>query len=120
MGSSAEIFYTDFEGDGTVGDLLPGTRRGSYGRDAGCGAEGVNQRIDAFNAQYARTLTPAGRSLVAAGLFTEAQLQALGAVIPPVPRAPAGQVCLDWFLTTDVRISRPFRVAKGRVTSSRL
>ena len=116
MGSSAEIFYTDFEGDGTVGDLLADTRRGSYGRDAGCGAGALNGRIDAFNAQYAGTLTPAGRSLVAAGLFTEAQLQALGAVIPPVPRAPAGQVCLDWFLTTDLRVSRPFKVAGGRVT----
>jgi len=115
-GSAAEIFYTDFNGDGTVGDPLPGTSRGSYGRDLGCGAAALNRVIDPFNASKAGTLTPAGQALVDAGLFTTTQLQSLGAISPSVPRAPAGQVCLDSFATTDVRISRPFKLWRERIT----
>ncbi|HKE59132.1 MAG TPA: hypothetical protein VKB46_20630, partial [Pyrinomonadaceae bacterium] len=61
----------------------------------------------------AGTLTPAGRSLVTAGLFTEAQLRALGAVYnfgEAVPLAPANQVGLDSFSNTDVRISKVFTI----------
>ncbi len=114
--SSAEIFYTDFNGDGTVGDPLPGTNVGSYGRDLGCGAAALNPVIDSYNTSQAGALTPAGQALAGAGLFTTAQLQALGAVRPSVPRAPDGQVCLDSFTTTDVRISRPFKLWRERIT----
>ncbi|MEE8608448.1 MAG: hypothetical protein V3S55_12655, partial [Nitrospiraceae bacterium] len=48
-----------------------------------------------------------------------AQLQLLGAVASGgnlVPLAPAGQVGLDSFITTDVRISRPFKIRERRIT----
>jgi hypothetical protein len=114
-GSPAEIFYTDFNGDGTTRDPLPGTGRGSYGRDLGCGAAALNRVIDAYNSTQAGGLTPAGQALVSAGLFTSAQLEALGAVSPSVPRAPAGQVCLDSFFTADIRIARPIRLWRERL-----
>jgi len=82
--TAAEIFYTEFDGDGTAADALPGTKRGSYGRDIGCGAAALNRVIDAYNSTQAGNLTPAGQALVSAGLFTPAQLKALGAVSPTV------------------------------------
>jgi hypothetical protein len=114
-GSAAEIFYTDFNGDGTVGDPLPGTRRGSFGRDIG-NAAALNRATDSYNATQAGQLTPAGKALVNAGLFTESQLKTLGAVSPSVTRAPKDQVNLDSFITTDVRLTRPFRLWDKRVT----
>jgi hypothetical protein len=113
-GSAAEVFYTDFNGDGTVGDPLPGTRRGSYGRDIG-NAVALNHAIDAHNSTQAGQLTPAGKALVKAGLFTEAQLKALGAVSPQVTRAPKEQVNLDSFITADVRLTRPFKLRGERI-----
>jgi hypothetical protein len=115
-GGAAEIFQTDFNGDGLDTDPLPGTNRGGYGRSLGCGAGAVNRVIDAYNSTQAGKLTPAGHALVNAGLFSEAQLSRLGAVSPIVPRAPDGQVCLDSFITTDVRIARPFKPHGERVT----
>jgi hypothetical protein len=115
-GGAAEIFHTDLNGDGFGGDPLPGTNRGSYGRKIGCGAAALNRLIDAYNSTQAGTLTLAGAALVNAGLFTTAQLQQLGAVRPSVPRAPEGQVCLDSFITTDVRIARPFKLRGKRIT----
>jgi hypothetical protein len=115
-GGFSEIFRTDFNGDGAVGDALPGTNRGSYGRDIGCGASNLNRVIDTYNTTQAGHVTPAGQALVDAGLFTASQLQSLGAVSPTVAQAPAGQVCLDSFATVDVRISRPLKLREGRLT----
>src|SRR5262249_44519659 len=42
-----EIFLTDLDGDGTTGDPLPGTNRGSLGR--GVDVTKLNQLITAFN-----------------------------------------------------------------------
>ena len=114
---AAEIFMSDLDGDGIIEDPLPGTNRGSFSRDVPDGAA-LNGLINDYNTQVAGgALTPAGRALVAAGLFTEAQLKALGATFNngvPVPLAPADQVGLDWFSTTDVRISKVFAI-KERV-----
>jgi hypothetical protein len=114
--AASEIFFNDLNGDGFGGDPLPGTNRGSYGRNLGCGARDLNRAIDAYNSAQAGQFTPAGQALVNAALFTESQLRALGAVSPTVAPAPGGQVCLDSFITTDVRIARPFRVRGERVT----
>ncbi len=75
--STAEIFFSDFSGDGTVGDLLPGTKVGAFGRGTSVGQ--LNSLITAFNTAAPNMLTPAGQALVGAGLFTQAQLLALGA-----------------------------------------
>jgi hypothetical protein len=115
---AAEIFMSDLDGDGITEDPLPGTNRGSFGRDAGNGASKLNGLIGAYNNQVAAgTLTPAGQALVSAGLFTAAQLQALGGTFNaglPVPLAPANQVGLDWFINTDVRLSKVITI-KERV-----
>lgn len=114
--AASEIFKTDFNGDGFAGDPLPGTSRGSYGRDIGCGAAAINRVIDAYNATQAGNLTPAGQALVNAGLFARAQLVRLGAKSPSVTQAPTEQVCLDSFITTDLRIARPFKLKGERIT----
>ena len=104
-----EIFRTDFTGSGAVGDPLPGTKAGSFGRDVS--GSNVNNFITNYNNTIAGNITPAGQALVNAGLFTTAQLKSLGAVAPTVPLAPSGQVGLDWLRTFDLRIGwvRKFR-----------
>jgi len=112
---AAEIFFSDLDGDGISLDPLPGTNRGSFGRDVKNGAA-LNALISSFNSTVASgTLTPAGKALVSAGLFTEAQLKALGATVRngvPLALAPANQVGLDSFITTDVRVSKVFSIGE--------
>lgn len=111
----AEIFCTDFTGDGTVGDLLPTARHpGSYGRDLG-GVGALNQTIASYNSQYAGKFTPAGQLLVDNGLFSSAQLQALGGVMPTLSPAPSGAVGIDPLFTVDLRVSWS-HTFKDRVT----
>ena len=104
-----EIFFTDLDGDGVTGDPLPGTNRGSFGRDVGVAK--LNQLIANFNNSVASGLTPAAQALVNAGLFTKDQLIALGATInngQAVSLAPSNQVGMDSFINTDIRISKTF------------
>jgi len=100
---AGEIFRTDFTGDGTTQDLLPGTRTGSFGRDIKAGE--LNGAIASFNNMVAGQPTPAGQALIDAGLFTKAQLVTLGAVAPPVLLAPRGEVGLGSLRSFDLRLS---------------
>jgi hypothetical protein len=102
-GSFADIFTSDLNGDGTVGDPLPGANRGSF--DRSFGVAGLTKLINKFNANVAGTLSPAGQALVDAGLLTPDQLSALGGVIESVPLPDAGQKENPLFYTTDVRLS---------------
>jgi hypothetical protein len=102
-GLPGEIFRTDITGDGTTGDILPGTNTGSFGRSVKVGD--LNNVINAYNTKYAGTLTPAGQALVQAGLFTSAQLISLGAVTPTIQPAPPGQVGIDALKTVDASLS---------------
>lgn len=102
-GTNADIFTSDLNGDGTTGDPLPGTNRGSF--DRSFGVAGLNKLIAKYNATYAGMLTPAGQALVDAGLFTSAQLTALGAVAQSVDPVPANEKNNPLFYTTDVRLS---------------
>ncbi len=112
---AAEIFMSDLDGDGISEDPLPGTNRGSFGRDVP-DAAALNGLISSYNGLVSSgTLTPAGQALVSAGLFTAAQLNALGATFnngSAVPLAPANQVNLDWFVNTDVRLSKTFTISE--------
>ena len=104
---AGEIFFTDLNGDGRGSDVLPGTNIGSYGRGL-FGVAALNNAISQFNATNAGQLTPAGMALVNAGVMTAADLEQLGAVIPPVANAPAEQVTPSWLWTTDFRLGKTF------------
>ena len=116
---AGEIFRTDFTGDGTVQDPIPGTRVGSF--DRGINASNINRVLTNYNNTVALNLTPAGQVLVQNGLFTAAQLgvgnalcynnssnlpvNSLCAVAPPVPLAPPGQVNLAWLRALDLKVA---------------
>jgi hypothetical protein len=100
---AGEIFRTDFTGDGTVQDLLPGSKMGSFNRDYGVG--GLTSAINAYNQSIANQPTPAGQVLVNAGLFTVAQLQALGGVAPTITAPPNGEVGVGGLRSVDLSLS---------------
>ena len=100
---AGEIFRTDFTGDGTTQDPVPGTHVGEFGR--GVNAGNINRVIDNYNNTAAGNPTPAGQVLIHEGLMTSAQLTALGAVAPGLPEAPANQVNLGWLRVVDTTLS---------------
>lgn len=109
-GCAAEIFLTDFTGDGSGNDVLPGTNIGAFGRSVSVGS--LNDTISNYNSRVAGTFTPSGQALVVAGLFSPAQLKALGAVSPSVPVVPSGHVGVDNFVADDLRVSWELRGRK--------
>jgi hypothetical protein len=125
-----EIFRTDFTGDGTVGDPIPGTGQGSFMR--GVSVSDLYTVVNNYNTGVADHLTPAGQLLVTDGLFTPQQLGAGNplcvsnpnslatgsacAVAPlitytnpatglPTPGVIPGEVGLTWLKTFDMSLS---------------
>src|SRR6266404_546945 len=109
-GNPGEIFFSDVTGDGTVGDVVPGSNVGAFGR--GIKASDLNNFISAYNSKSAGQLTPAGQALVTANLFTQTQLTSLGAVTPALALAPAGQVGVAPVFTYDAHISWEIKLSK--------
>lgn len=103
-----EIFRTDFTGDGTTQDPMPGTHVGSF--DRGVNASNINSVIANYNRTYANQPTPAGQVLIQNGLFSGTQLRQLGAVAPPVVLAPPGQVNLSWLRAFDMRVTWSYQI----------
>ncbi|MGA9511502.1 MAG: hypothetical protein WBV55_22965, partial [Candidatus Sulfotelmatobacter sp.] len=112
-GSSGQIFQTDFTGSGFVSDPLPGTKNGAFGRSLD--VNGLNGAINNYLATQADQPTPAGQRLVTAGLFTPAQLAAIGLVAPggavsptnpvPITTAPPNQLPFTWTKALDFKIA---------------
>ena len=84
--TTAQIFQSDLTGDGTTGDVLPGTNVGPFGRSVN--PSNINRYIDAYNTKYAGQLTPAGQALVSAGLFTALAIATIGCGGPASGRRP--------------------------------
>ena len=122
-GVAGEIFRTDATGDGTVGDLLPGTGVGGLG---GYSGSDLGQAIAFYNNNYAGRLTSAGNALISPNgatpaLFTSDQLSKLGALYPFVcagpsqpgcPAVPGNSAQAKWLRTNDLRLTWPFRVGE--------
>jgi hypothetical protein len=132
-GAPGGIFQTDITGDGTgdgalannrgIGDLLPGTNVGGFGRSFG--VSGLNQAINHFNTTMVGQPTPAGQALISNNLFTLSQLQALGGVMGgttpggglaygPLQLAPAGAIGQAWLRTFDLSMNWSYKI-KERV-----
>jgi hypothetical protein len=110
---AGEIFRTDFAGDGTTQDPLPGTHVGNF--DRGINASNINAVLNHYNSTVAGQPTPAGQVLIQNGLMTAAQLVSLGGVAPQVPLAPPGQVNLAWLRSLDTTIAWTYTI-KERFT----
>lgn len=111
-GAAGEIFRTDVTGDGTTGDLLPGTLPGAYMHEVKGG--GLNRIINNYNSTHAGQLTPAGQALVTAGLFTPQQLQQLNAVQQKIATAPTTPLSNAAFRSFDATVSYPIKLSRIR------
>jgi len=100
---AGEIFATDFTGDGTVGDPIPGTKQGSFMRGVSLGD--LANVVNNYNNTVANNPTPAGNVLINNGLFTLSQLQALGGVAPALSPVVPGEVGLTWLKTFDMSLT---------------
>lgn len=109
-GVPGEIFRSDATGDGTVGDVLPGTRRGQFGR--GIQGSGLARAINGYDTLFGNQITPAGGQLLSSNLFTAEQLVLLGAVTPLVQSSPQGAVGPGWSRTVDLRLAFPIHVGE--------
>jgi hypothetical protein len=103
-----EIFRSDYNGDGQVGDLMPGTKPGAYMRQYG--PRSINKLIGTYNAKFAGQPTPAGQVLVSSGLFTSAQLAALGGVMPTLDPAPKSAFPNSPLRTMDASLRYPIHL----------
>jgi hypothetical protein len=118
FGDIGEIYRTDFTGDGTVGDPVPGTHLGQF--DRGTDAGSLNALISKYNTTNANQPTPAGNVLIQNNLMTASQLQALGGVAPHIclpppavdpdpscsaPDSAGNQVNFTWLRALDLKLA---------------
>ena len=113
-GGAGEIFRTDVDGDGTTGDLLPGTGPGSYMHQIK-GSKLANS-INSYNTNSAGKPTPAGQALINAGLMSAADLTALNGVQQPIAQLPTGGTPIQnpAFRSLDASAGYPIALGKLR------
>jgi hypothetical protein len=121
-GAPGGIFNTDFVGSGQVGNPLPSSQTSSSCGDVGgtcnydlynvgafmrsIGPGGLTTAVSNYNSTIGGTLpTPAGQALINSGLFTLANLQALGGVAPSISPVVPGQVGYSWLKAFDLEFS---------------
>ena len=133
---AGDIFISDVTGDGTTGDIVPGSNVGFFGR--GIKPGGLNGFITGYLSKFGAQFTPAGVALLTtnnlntgAPLFTQQQLGSLGGVTPGACRAglvgtlfnglpcintaPPGNVGLGWLKSVDLRLAWTYKI-KERFT----
>ena len=108
-----EIFRTDFTGDGTTQDYIPGTKNGAFMRKVS--VAGLTNVINTYNHTFAGQPTPAGQVLITNNLFTASELFSAGGVAPTLPTPVAGAVGLAWLKDVDLSLSWKYKI-KERVT----
>jgi hypothetical protein len=128
--ANADIFIDDVTGDGTTGDVVPGSNVGAFGHSVK--PNNLNNFINGYLANSGGKLTPAGQALVSNGLMTQADLTALGGVtptacpaglvgfqangvIPCINSAPPNAAGLGWLKSIDLRLGWAYKV-KERVS----
>ena len=103
------IFTTDITGDGTTGDIAPGTLPGDYMHRIK--NDSLANYITGYNGSYAGKATPAGQAVINSGIMTLSQLTALKGVIQPVAQLPQSIASNNaMFRSVDVNFSYPFRL----------
>jgi hypothetical protein len=107
---AGDTFISDVDGDGTAGDVLPGTNIGSYMRSLG--PHSINNAINNYNTKYAGTLTPTGATVVNSGVLTAMQMSELGGVMQMVNPAPSDQEPNDIMRIFDLGLSYDFKVGE--------
>jgi hypothetical protein len=93
---TAFVSGVDFNGDGTVNDLLPGTRVNQFNR--GLGKDDLARLVEHYNQEFAGRPAPIGTA--------------------PRVTLPADYAFNDSFFTQDLRVSRSFAFGKERVRLS--
>jgi hypothetical protein len=76
----------------------------------------LNKLINQYNATQAGTLTPAGKALVAAGLFTQQQMQLIQATQQPILPLPEGEEGPEnaFYRSLDLSVSYPIHLGRLR------
>ncbi len=126
---AGDIFISDVTGDGTTGDVAPGSNVGSFGRSMK--ASDLGSFINGYLSKSAGQLTPAGQAVVSAGLMTAQQMTLLGGTtpvacpagltgnlangLPCINTPPAGNIGLGWLKSVDLRLAWAYKI-KERVT----
>ena len=109
----AEVLVTDWTGDGTTGDIIPGSNAGAYMRSIK--ASGLQAFIKSYNTNLANNATPAGNALINGGVFSLQDLRAMGGVLQPLADPVQDPSGLGWLRTLDVRLSWIYKF-QDRVT----
>jgi hypothetical protein len=113
------IFQTDLTGSGagdgsavyTTTNPINGTKIGAFGRSISPGD--LAAFITNYNNTVAGQPTPAGQTLISAGLFSLAQLQALGGVEQQLALPTnASALGLGWLRTVDLKLAYPRKITE--------
>jgi hypothetical protein len=102
---AAEVLVTDWNGDGTTGDIIPGSNVGSYMRSVK--ASGLQKFINTYNSSAAggaNPQTPAGQQLITSGVFSLQDLEQMGGVMQPLAAAVPDPAGMSWLKTFDIRL----------------
>ena len=109
----AEVLVTDWTGDGSTGDIIPGSNVGSYMRSIKPG--GLRAFLTSYNTNGAGNQTPAGNQLINGGVFSLQDLKDMGGVLQPLAAAVQDPAGLGWLKTFDLKLSWVYKF-QDRVT----